>query len=56
MGVRYRAGAVALNILLDAQQRRRTAQQAVDTNRLACLTNFAVLSQALGGRAETTGP
>ncbi len=51
VGVRYQAGSVALDILLDAQQRLRDAQRAIDTNALARLTNFATLSLALGGSA-----
>ena len=48
-GVRYRSGAVALRIWLDAQQSARAAQTAYDNNRLARLVNQSTLYQALGG-------
>ena len=48
-GVRYRAGAVALRVLLDAQESRRSAQLSYDSNRLDQLINQATLYQALGG-------
>ncbi len=48
-GVRYRSGAVALRVWLDAQQSLRSAQTAYDNNRLAQLNNRVTLYQALGG-------
>ncbi len=49
--VRYRAGAAALSLWLDAQEKRRTADIALATNRLARLNNQVVVYQALGGDA-----
>jgi len=51
--VRYRSGAVALRVWLEAQQTRRSAQLALDANQLALLENVAALSTALGGGMET---
>lgn len=48
---RYRAGAVALSFWLDAQEKRRMAEIAVDENRLARLRNQVTVYQALGGDA-----
>ena len=50
-GVRYRSGAVALRVWLEAQQNRRTAQLALDSNLLALLQALAALNAALGGSA-----
>ncbi len=52
-GIRYRSGLVALRIWLEAQQSQRAAQLAMDSNRLAQLNNFGVLSLALGGGMST---
>ncbi|AZY53575.1 efflux transporter outer membrane subunit [Bordetella avium] len=49
--VRYRAGAVALRVWLDAQEKRRNAEIAVDDNRLQQLRNQVDVYQALGGDA-----
>ena len=49
--VRYRSGAVALRVWLEAQQNRRTAQLALDSNLLALLQALAALNAALGGSA-----
>jgi NodT family efflux transporter outer membrane factor (OMF) lipoprotein len=48
--IRYRAGAVPLRTWLDAQERRRAADLALSSNRLAQLQNQITLHQALGGR------
>ncbi|OZI77794.1 efflux transporter outer membrane subunit [Bordetella genomosp. 12] len=48
---RWRAGAVALRIWLDAQEKRRAAEVAVDENRLQQLRNQVQIYQALGGDA-----
>ena len=50
--VRYRSGAVALRVWLEAQQNRRTAQLALDANLLALLQTLAALNAALGGGAS----
>jgi len=47
--VRYRAGAVALRLWLDAQERRRSAEIALAQTRLDLLVNQVRLYQALGG-------
>jgi outer membrane protein TolC len=47
--IRYRSGAVALKLLLDAQEKRRTAELAVTQNRLDQLQTHVTLYQALGG-------
>lgn len=47
--VRYRNGAVALRVWLDAQEARRRAQLALLANRVEQLTELATLSRALGG-------
>ena len=49
--VRYRSGAVALRVWLEAQQNRRTAQLALDSNLLALLQALAALNAALGSSA-----
>jgi NodT family efflux transporter outer membrane factor (OMF) lipoprotein len=50
--IRYRAGAIQLNILLDAQQTRRDAEAAMLENRVNRLTNIVDLFIALGGEAR----
>ena len=47
--VRYRAGSTGLRTWLDAQQRRRTAELAVEENLLAQLNALAVVYRVLGG-------
>lgn len=47
--VRYRAGAVALNDWLSAQEKRRSAEAALLENRYSRLDNHIILLQALGG-------
>lgn len=47
--VRYRAGSTGLRTWLDAQQRRRTAELAVEENRLAQLNALAAVYRVLGG-------
>ncbi|MDF1485848.1 efflux transporter outer membrane subunit [Ramlibacter sp. H39-3-26] len=47
--VRYRSGAVSLNVWLDAQEKRRNAEIALAENRFNRLANHATLFQALGG-------
>lgn len=47
--VRYEAGAVPLQTLLDAQQNRREAETALLLNRYNRYVNHATLCQALGG-------
>ena len=49
MEVRYRAGAVALKLWLDAQETRRSAQLALQDIQLERLSNLVALYQALGG-------
>jgi len=46
---RYRLGAVALRIWLDAQEARRTAETALAENRYNRLVNHATLFRVLGG-------
>ena len=46
---RYRLGAVALRVWLDAQERRRSAENAVAENRYNRLVNHATLFRVLGG-------
>lgn len=48
---RYQAGAVSLRAWLDAQERRRQAEVAVDENHFARLRNQVQVYQALGGDA-----
>lgn len=47
--IRYRTGAVALSVFLDAQEKRRNAEIAMAENRLNALNNRMTLYQALGG-------
>lgn len=47
----YRAGATGLRAWLDAQERRRSAENALLSNRLARLTEHVTLYEALGGDA-----
>jgi NodT family efflux transporter outer membrane factor (OMF) lipoprotein len=47
--LRYRAGATALLPWLDAQEKRREAEQSLAENRLSRLRNRMALYQALGG-------
>ncbi|HEY4318466.1 MAG TPA: TolC family protein [Herbaspirillum sp.] len=47
--IRYRTGAVALSVFLDAQEKRRNAEIAMADNRLNALNNRMTLYQALGG-------
>jgi NodT family efflux transporter outer membrane factor (OMF) lipoprotein len=47
--IRYRAGSVALNVFLDAQEKRRNAEIAVADNRLNALNNRMTLYRVLGG-------
>jgi hypothetical protein len=54
--IRYRAGSVALQAWLDAQERRRQAEVALAENRLSRLQNFTTLCQALGGAPGVEGP
>jgi len=54
--VRYRAGAATLSLWLDAQEKRRTADIALATNRLARLNNQVTVYKALGGDAAITAP
>lgn len=50
----YRAGAVALKSWLDAQETRRTAQEAVAENQFNRILNYVTLCQALGGGPKLT--
>jgi outer membrane protein TolC len=52
MGMRYRAGAVALHSRLGAQESRRQAELALASNHLQRLQNYATLCQAHGGDAD----
>jgi len=47
--IRYRAGAVALRMWLDAQESHRTAELELAQTRLGQLQNFVTLYQAMGG-------
>lgn len=47
--IRYRSGAVALKLLLDAQETRRAAELALAQNRLDQLQTHVTIYQALGG-------
>jgi NodT family efflux transporter outer membrane factor (OMF) lipoprotein len=47
--VRYASGAIALKVLLDAEQTRREAEIALVQNRYNILTNQVTLYQTLGG-------
>jgi NodT family efflux transporter outer membrane factor (OMF) lipoprotein len=50
---RYRAGAIPLQTLLDAQQTRRSAQSSLADNHYDLLVSQATLNLALGGRFST---
>jgi len=50
--VRYRQGSVALNLWLDAQETRRSAETAWAQNQLSQLKNQVTLYLALGGSAQ----
>lgn len=52
--VRYRAGATALQPVLDAKDRRRTAEVSLAQNRLNQLNATMTLYKALGGAAEAS--
>jgi len=52
--LRYRAGATALKSWLDAQEKRRTAEVALASNRLARLNNQMSLYLALGGNSAAS--
>ena len=52
--VRYRAGATALQPVLDAKDRRRTAEVSLAQNRLSQLNATMTLYKALGGAAEAS--
>lgn len=52
---RYRAGAVDLQTLLDAQDERRDAEITLAENRLSRLNNRMTLYLALGGDRKSTG-
>jgi NodT family efflux transporter outer membrane factor (OMF) lipoprotein len=51
--VRYRAGAVPLQLWLTSQETRRQSEVAIIVNRLQRLQTYAMLCQALGGGADT---
>lgn len=53
--VRYRSGSVALKTWLDAQETRRTAENALAENRLNRLNAMATLYQVLGGGLQGQG-
>lgn len=53
---RYRSGAIAVQPLLDAKDRRRTAEAALVENRLNRLNATMTLYRALGGDAVTDAP
>jgi NodT family efflux transporter outer membrane factor (OMF) lipoprotein len=50
--IRYRSGAVALQLWLNAQETRRQAEISLASNRLQRLQNYATVCQALGGDAR----
>ncbi|HEY2359422.1 MAG TPA: TolC family protein [Phenylobacterium sp.] len=52
--VRYRAGAIPLQLWLDAQDTRRQAENALAQNRLNRIQNYVLLCQALGGDLSHT--
>ncbi|HNN45723.1 MAG TPA: efflux transporter outer membrane subunit [Azospira sp.] len=54
--VRYRAGATALQLWLDAQDKLRNAEIALAQNRLNQLNNYVKLVQALGGDGDPAAP
>lgn len=47
--IRYREGATPINFFLDAQERRRLAQVALDTNRYEQMQNLALIYLEFGG-------
>ncbi len=47
--VRYRAGSIPLQVWLDAQQTRRTAEAALAQNRLSRIETYVSLCKSLGG-------
>ncbi len=49
--VRYRAGSIALQVWLDAQETRRQGENALAQNRLNRIENYVSLCKALGGDA-----
>ena len=51
--VRYRAGSIALQIWLDAQETRRQDENALEQNRLNLIENYVTLCKALGSDATT---
>jgi len=53
--VRYRTGASALRLWLDAQERRRSAELALQQNRLDQLNALATLYRVLGGGMPAVG-
>ncbi|MDO4725398.1 MAG: TolC family protein, partial [Comamonadaceae bacterium] len=50
--LRYRHGAAALQVWLDAQEARRSAELALSANRLAQLNQLLTLYKALGGAPD----
>jgi len=52
-GIRYRAGYTAVQLWLDAQESRRSAEKSLAANRLNRLKNLMTLYQALGGEMGT---
>lgn len=54
--LRFREGAVALQIWLDAQETRRQAEVSLAGNRLSELQNHVALVEALGGDALAAAP
>nr|WP_320134155.1 efflux transporter outer membrane subunit [uncultured Holophaga sp.] len=52
--IRYRAGAVAIQVWLDAQETRRSAENSLAENRLNRLQALMTLFQALGGGQDKT--
>ncbi len=54
--VRYRTGASALRLWLDAQERRRAAELALQQNRLDQLNALATLYRVLGGGVPVVTP
>ena len=54
--VRYRAGATAVQVWLDAQDKLRSAEIALAQNRLNQLNNYVKLVQALGGDGDPVMP
>jgi NodT family efflux transporter outer membrane factor (OMF) lipoprotein len=54
--IRYRSGATGVQVWLDEQERRRTAETTLAENRLNRLTSLMKLYQALGGDMQTAAP